>query len=124
MKILLDTHILLWYLWGDKSLSEKVKELISNPQNIKLFSIVSLWEIAIKNSIGKLDLNGKLEDLIPEQIVILPIFPAHVYQVQKLPFHHKDPFDRILIAQAMVEGIPLVSDDDNFKYYEVSMINN
>jgi len=122
MKILLDTHIFLWYMWGGKSLTKEIKQLIDNPQNVKLLSMASLWEIAIKNSIGKLALIGKIENLVPEQIVLLPIQPSHIYLSQKLPFHHKDPFDRMLIAQSMVEDISLVSDDENFILYEVNLL--
>ena len=122
MKILLDTHILLWYLWGDKSLSERCKILIDNPENTKLFSIISLWEIAIKNSIGKLDLKGRIEDLIPEQVILLPIRPEHIYHVQTMPFHHKDPFDRLLAAQSIIERVPLLSGDEIFDTYGVERV--
>lgn len=122
MKILLDTHILLWYLWGDKSLSEKCKMLIDNPENTKLFSIASLWEIAIKNSIGKLALKGRIEDLVPEQVILLPIKPEHIYRVQQIPFLHKDPFDRLLASQSMIENIPLLSADEIFDSYDLQRI--
>ncbi len=122
MKILLDTHILLWYLWGDKSLSEKCKALIDQPENTKLFSIASLWEIAIKNSIGKLALKGNIADLVPTQVILLPIKPEHIYHIEQIPFHHKDPFDRLIASQSIIENIPLLSGDEIFDSYGVQRI--
>ncbi len=98
LTFLIDTHILLWLLMGDKRLSNTFKDLLTDSQNIKLFSKASLWEIAVKTSIGKLDIPAPLDLLVPKEIAILDIVVPHFIAVQKLPFHHKDPFDRLLIA--------------------------
>jgi PIN domain nuclease of toxin-antitoxin system len=82
-----------------------------------------LWEIAIKKSLGKIDLQGQIVDLVPEAVSLLPILPQHVDQVQHLPFYHKDPFDRMLIAQALVEQIPLVSCNEQFAQYPAVLVN-
>ena len=103
MKYLLDTHTLLWFLKGDKKLSDKARQLIDSRNNEKCLSIVSLWEIAIKVSLGKLVLNKPFEKLFPEQldfnrIGILDITVDNLIKLTTLPFHHRDPFDRLIIA--------------------------
>ena len=125
MKYLLDTHTLLWFLMGDKKLSHKARRLIDNPDNKKLLSIASLWEIAIKVSIRKLVLDKSFERLFPEQlhfnrIEILDITVNSLTKLTTLPFHHRDPFDRLIIAQALVEKLPIIGTDAVFDAYGVS----
>ena len=125
MKYLLDTHTLLWFLQGDKKLSDKARRLIDSPRNEKFLSIVSLWEIAIKVSLGKLVLNKPFEKLFPEQlhfnrIEILDITVDSLIKLTTLPFHHRDPFDRLIIAQAFVKDLPIISADAAFDAYEIS----
>ena len=125
MRFLLDTHILLWFLEGNKLLAKSRRQLIANPQNDVFVSVASLWEMAIKISLGKLTLVQPLADVIKqiavEDIMILPILPEHTLQVLTLPFHHRDPFDRIVIAQSHVENLPVVTDDHEFGAYAVKI---
>ncbi len=125
MKYLLDTHTLIWFLTGDKKLSDKARGLIDNPDNRKFLSIASLWEIAIKVSLGKLTLNKPFERLFPEQlhfnrIEILDITVDNLIKLTTLPFHHRDPFDRLIIAQALVEGLPVIGADVIFDAYGIN----
>ena len=125
MKYLLDTHTLLWFLKGDKKLSDKARQLIDSPRNSKFLSIVSLWEIAVKVSLEKLVLDKSFERLFPEQlyfsrIEILDITVDSLIKLTTLPFHHRDPFDRLIIAQALVEGIPIIGADAAFDAYGIS----
>ena len=127
MKYLLDTHTLLWFLAGDASLSGKAVQLIENEDNQICVSTASLWEIAIKSSLGKLALATPLESLFTVQlpdnnIQVLTIDPAHLLCIHNLPFHHRDPFDRLLAAQSLVEKIPLVSKDVVMDAYGVQRI--
>ncbi len=122
MKYLIDTHTFLWYGGNDKKLSQKSKELIENPQNQIFISIASLWEIAIKNSIGKLDISIPYKEIITEidksDFVILPITFADTIVVNQLQWKHKDPFDRIIIAQSIANQIPIISYDITFDEYD------
>lgn len=125
MKYLLDTHTLLWFLQGDKKLSGKAQQLIDSPRNSKFLSIVSLWEIAVKVSLGKLVLDKPYERLFPEQlhfnrIQILNITVDSLIKLTTLPFHHRDPFDRLIIAQALVEDLPIIGADVAFDAYGIS----
>jgi PIN domain nuclease of toxin-antitoxin system len=123
---LLDTHALIWFLEGDPRLSSRAKDIIGS-SNFKVFvSIASLWEIAIKNSVGKLGLSRPFEALFPAALdqnsfALLPISIAHLEEVARLPFHHRDPFDRLLIAQARVESLPLITIDSAFSSYPVQI---
>lgn len=125
MRILIDTHILIWQLEDDKRLSAFHGDLIEDQNNSILISIASFWEIAIKASRGKLSLARPIEDIFigigQTTSSILPIEPEHTLQVSKLPFHHGDPFDRMIIAQAMTEAIPIISTDDSFANYSVEL---
>jgi len=115
----LDTHILIWWLTDEKRLSNKVREQIINPKNIVFVSAVSACEIAIKKSLGKLTTPDDLEIQIEQQsFEVLPITIKHGLYLEQLPFHHKDPFDRILIAQAKIEDLTIVSYDKKFSLYE------
>jgi PIN domain nuclease of toxin-antitoxin system len=127
MKLLLDTHILIWLLEGNQNLNPKVKQVIEDETNSLYISIVSLWEIAIKTSLNKLQLELPLEKIIydfvlPSGIKILPIDIAHLLTLQNLPFHHRDPFDRLLIAQSKSETLTLVSEDRIFRQYQVNVL--
>lgn len=125
MKYLLDTHTLLWFLQGDKKFSDKARGLIDNPNNRKFLSIASLWEIAIKVSLEKLTLGKSFERLFPEQlhfnrIEILDVPVGNLIKLTTLPFHHRDPFDRLIIAQAFVEELPIIGADGAFDAYGIS----
>lgn len=124
MKYLLDTHTLLWFLQGDKKLSDKARQLIDSPRNSKFLSIVSLWEIAVKVSLGKLVLGKSFERLFPEQlhfnrIQILDITVESLIKLTALPFHHRDPFDWLIIVQALVEEFPIIGADATFDAYGI-----
>ena len=116
MKLLLDTHTFLWFINNSPQLSIDAKNLIESDVDL-LLSIASLWEIAIKVSIGKLTIPNTYDQFIPQQVQlndmeILSISMAHLTVVTTLPFHHRDPFDRLLIAQAMVEKMSIISADE------------
>jgi PIN domain nuclease of toxin-antitoxin system len=126
MSYLLDTHAFLWYVDGKSNLPLKVKEIIQNPDFKKFVSIASLWEIAIKTSKDKLILTRPFETL-PEymkvnEFISLPIKAEHLFQIKELPHHHGDPFDRLLIAQAITENMTIISADQQFKAYPVNVI--
>lgn len=121
MNIILDTHALIWFFEGDANLSEKALEAIENVENKKFVSIASLWEIAIKTSLGKLTLQKPLDlflsELIKSDVEVLQISFAHILLVSQLDFFHKDPFDRIIIAQAITEQFWVATKDPNFPLY-------
>jgi PIN domain nuclease of toxin-antitoxin system len=123
---LLDTHALLWYLEGNPLLGSNTVNAIENQDNRVCVSIVSFWELAIKLSIGKLTLNNPLAAAM-EQVrqlgfEILRIETPHILQIETLPLHHRDPFDRLIIAQAMVENLILISRDAHFSKYPVQTL--
>ena len=128
MRILLDTHTFLWLVEGDSDqLSERVQKFLQDEETIAILSIASLWELAIKSSIGKLTLSLPFAEYVQRYILdaeaeILPMLPAHTVAVSHLPFHHRDPFDRILIAQSLAENIPIISRDAVFDDYSVQRI--
>ncbi len=127
MRLLLDTHALLWFYLGDSQLSRPAQDSIIDPNNIKLISPASYWEIAIKLSIQKYTLQVSYDEFIQEAVFdngfeILPIEPRHTAALISLTFHHKDPFDRMLIAQATVEGIPIVSVDSKLDPYPITRL--
>ncbi len=122
MDILLDTHILLWHLVDDARLSKQKSQIIEDPQNRKFFSMASLWEIAIKFNIGKLDIRQPLAMIVPEEITILNILVPHLENLKAMPLHHKDPFDRLIISQALVENMVIMTDDSHFSLYDVRLI--
>lgn len=125
MKLLLDTHILIWYLEGHPNLSETHRSIIEDRRNLVAVSTAILWEMTIKISIGKLELMDGFAaieaTLLLQGIRILPIQTAHLQRLLSLPFHHRDPFDRLIIAQALVEDMTLVSDDEFFPLYPVTL---
>ena len=123
MNLLLDTHILLWWLDDNPSLSERERESISNNDNLIILSAAVIWEIRIKQALGKLEIASNFYQVLQEQgFEMLSITPAHAYAVGDLPNHHRDPFDRILIAQAMVEDFTMVTHDGIFEKYEISLL--
>ncbi len=123
MKLLLDTHILLWWLDDNPSLSEKDRESISSTDNLIILSAAVIWEIRIKQALGKLEIASHFFQTVQEQgFEMLSISPAHAYAVGDLPNHHRDPFDRILIAQAMLEKFTIVSHDAIFEKYDIPLL--
>ena len=127
MKLLLDSHVLIWWSSSSEKLSKNVYDLIDDTNNTLLFSIASVWEMQIKLQLGKLNLNSNLPDLIDNQkcvnnLQILPIELNHIYALNNLTSHHKDPFDRLLIAQAIVEQIAIVSIDEVFNNYPIQRL--
>jgi PIN domain nuclease of toxin-antitoxin system len=127
MTLLLDTHAFLWFVWDDPQLSTPARSAISAPQNRKLVSIASCWEIAIKTSIGKLQLGEPAATFIPRQLAqnhfdLLPVSLEHATGVERLPLHHRDPFDRILIALALAERVTIVSADAALDAYATTRL--
>ena len=127
MRLLLDTHVFLWWVNDDPLLKPKLRKAISSSANECLFSVASAWEIAIKISLGKLDLGQDLERFLPEQLAtnrfqLLPVSLTHTLRVAALPWHHRDPFDRLLIAQCQAEGLTLVTADAALAAYDAPML--
>lgn len=127
MRYLLDTHTFLWFLADDAQLSSPARDLIADGTNTIVLSVGSLWEIAIKVSLGKLTLSQPYATLIPTQLLqnsvdLLQITVNHAALLAVLPFHHRDPFDRLLIAQALVEQMPIIGTDTVFDSYGVTRL--
>jgi len=127
MKALLDTHVFLWWITDDQRLSSRVREIIADGTNEILFSAASGWEIAIKTRLGRLQLPDDPEIFIPEQlelnaIEVLPVQIGHALHVYQLPSHHRDPFDHLLIAQARLEKLPILTADPQISRYPVEVI--
>jgi PIN domain nuclease of toxin-antitoxin system len=127
MNLLLDTHTMLWAMIEPDKLSGAARSLLADPANELMVSISSLWETTIKIAIGKSPVPGSdigfvVNNLDPFRIQILPIRPSHLRVLQDLPFFHKDPFDRILVAQAISEGMPLITTDSTLRNYAVETI--
>jgi len=127
MRLLLDTHTFLWAIAEPAQLSRKVTRMILDERNELLLSSVTLWEIIVKLQAGKLKLDASAEYFQAHMDrlgirQVLPITPVHVYAVLKLPPLHKDPFDRLLVAQASVEGLPLVSAEDLLRRYAIRVL--
>lgn len=125
MRQLLNTHTFIWFVTGSDRINNKVRRQIESNDN--LLSIASLWEIAIKSSIGKLDLELSIEQLVEEQIIangieLLDITTEHIAIVADLPLHHRDPFDRLIIAQAMGEQMLVVEMDKIFDSYSIQRL--
>lgn len=121
MQLLIDTQIFIWFISGAPELKPNIRKLIEDENTRVFISIASLWEVSIKTALGKLDIRGEYESLIDDvtgnDMEILPISFVHTVQQHKLPFFHKDPFDRIIVAQAIVEKLDLVSSDEVFEQY-------
>ena len=127
MKVLLDTHTFLWWITNSPRLSARAREVIRDSNNELLFSAASGWEIAIKAQLGRLQLPDNLEQFIVDQlslntILVLPTQLHHALRVYTLPQHHRDPFDRMLVAQSQVENLPVLTTDPQIAQYEVKTI--
>lgn len=127
MRLLLDTHTFLWFIGGSSKLSVAARTLIEDPANERFLSVASLWEMSIKASLGRLKLALPFTDLVQGEVLgnameLLAIRPTHLDVLAKLPFHHKDPFDRLIVAQAMAEAMPIVSKDKAFENYPVGLL--
>ena len=126
MKFLLDTHVFLWWITDSPLISRKVRELMSEGSSDLFWSSASSWEIAVKYASGKLPLPDKPELFIPSELAnnrisSLSITDDHSFEAGKLPIHHRDPFDRMLIAQSNLENMPLISSDQIISHYEVKI---
>ena len=119
MRLLLDTHLLIWCLSGDRKLPPATAELIRNPATDVYFSAVSIWEVAIKSALGKLraDANVMLKYLVDEGFKELPVMARHTVATVTLPMHHRDPFDRLLVAQSRMESLRLLTNDKIMALY-------
>lgn len=126
MKLLLDTHALLWFATGDRRLGAAAREAMERDDAVLWISAASVWEMAIKAGLGRLQLPSTVEDYISEKIAegyeVLPITWSHAAAVEPLPWHHRDPFDRVLVAQALAERCSLVTRDRVFRKYGVEVI--
>jgi PIN domain nuclease of toxin-antitoxin system len=125
--LLLDTHCWLWMQAEPERFSAKARRLVESRTNDLLFSAASSWEIAIKYALGRLPLPSPPSDYVPDRIassgvIPLPVHHAHAAGVAELPPHHRDPFDRLLIAQALLEGVPILTADRQFQPYDVEVI--
>lgn len=125
--MLLDTHAFLWWVSDSPELSPDAREAIADEDNEPIFSAVSGWEIAIKAGTGRLELPGSPGRFVNEQLSkndleVMPVYLRHVLGVYELPGHHRDPFDRLLISQALSEGIPILSMDPEISRYPVEVI--
>ncbi|MAP10244.1 MAG: PIN domain nuclease [Rhodopirellula sp.] len=127
MNLLLDTHAFLWFIADDARLSFDARTAIESPKNQKWVSVASCWEISIKTGLGKLTLSDPVEEFLPREISanhfsLLPIQLAHATFVSGMPNHHRDPFDRLLISQVMLESFEMVSCDAAFDAYGIKRI--
>jgi PIN domain nuclease of toxin-antitoxin system len=127
MRLLLDTHAFLWWVGDSAALSKRARRAIADADNECLVSAASCWEMAIKVSVGKLELPGTVERFVPHQMMVngfheLPVDLRHAAGVARLPFHHRDPFDRLLVSQALEEDLRVVSADPTFGKYGVTRI--
>jgi PIN domain nuclease of toxin-antitoxin system len=127
VKLLLDTHVFLWWLADPDRLSPTAHSKIASSRNRLFFSAASSWEIAIKHGLGKIHFHGPITSLLPramqeQAITPLPVEHAHAFHVTKLPRHHRDPFDRMLVAQAQLEKLAIVSADPELHAYDVEIV--
>ncbi|WP_372947578.1 type II toxin-antitoxin system VapC family toxin [Mariniphaga sp.] len=126
MELLIDTHTVIWFITEDKKLPTNTKRIIEDVDNKCYVSIATYWEIAIKQSLGRLDLNSDLEKIfrIIEEtgFEVLPITVKQILENAKLDFHHQDPFDRIIIAQAIHENLSIVTKDSQFRKYKIPLV--
>jgi PIN domain nuclease of toxin-antitoxin system len=122
VRVLLDTHAFLWFVAGDRRLSAEARTSIESPETERLLSVAALWEMTIKASLDRLDIGLPMPEFVDQQvhgngIEVLGVEPAHLESLRHLPYHHRDPFDRLMIAQAKTEGIQIVSKDGAFPPY-------
>jgi PIN domain nuclease of toxin-antitoxin system len=128
MRILLDTQVFIWWDSEPEQLSPHLLTLCTDPSNTLILSVASVWEIQIKTQLGKLELNRSLATIVKEHraknlLELLPIELTHVLALEQLPFHHKDPFDRIIVAQAISEQLTVLSVDDMLRRYSVTIVD-
>jgi PIN domain nuclease of toxin-antitoxin system len=123
MNLILDTHVLLWWLDDSSLLSDAGRSVIANPDNVIVLSAVVIWEIRIKQAIGKLEIAPDFYPVIKNQgFDLLPITVDHAMAVGELPMSHRDLFDRMIIAQAKLEGLKVMTHDSIFKEYDISVL--
>lgn len=127
MNLLLDTHVFLWAFGQPHKLTASVRDALQNPGNVLILSVVSMWEMQIKAQIGKLSLPVSVQEFVTVQRVLnhiqsLPVLERHIWTLGALPMYHRDPFDRLLIAQAVTEGWLLVTADPVFTQYPVQLL--
>ena len=127
MRALLDTHAFLWWISDDRRLSDRAREIIADGRNELFFSAASGWEISIKAGLGRLEVPEDLQRFISDQLSrnafqSLPIYLSHALHTRALPDHHRDPFDRILISQAILEEMPMLSADPRISHYPVEVV--
>ena len=127
MKLLLDTHTFLWFISGSPRLNHFSRDLIENIENKRYLSIASLWELAIKISLDKIRMRFTFQELINSHIEnndinILMITPEHLNNLINLPFYHRDPFDRLIISQALIENMSIISCDTEFQSYNITVL--
>lgn len=127
MKLLLDTHAFLWWIGDDARLSGPAREAIADPGNDVSFSVASAWELAIKTGVGRFEAEGELGPFLDEHLQrnsfrVLPVKLEHAVSVASLPAHHRDPFDRLLVAQAVAEGLTLVTRDPQLRKYDAPIL--
>jgi PIN domain nuclease of toxin-antitoxin system len=127
VRVLLDTHALLWWISDDPRLSDRAREIIADGRNELFFSAASGWEISIKAGLGRLEVPEDLQRFISDQlsrnaVQSLPIYLSHALHIRNLPDHHRDPFDRILVSQAILEEMPLLSADPQISRYPVEVV--
>jgi len=125
--LLLDTHAFLWFIGGSDRLSSHARELIEDEDNDRYLSVASLWKMAIKVNIGKLDVPLPFARLVRQHVTgnaieVLQVEPEHLDEQRTMPFHHRDPFDRLIIAQAITEEMTVVGRDDAFGEYPVRLV--
>jgi len=127
MRVLLDTHIFIWWDSEPERLPPNVLSLLERKDVIRFVSVVSLWEMKIKSQAGKLTLTRSLESICEDEaknkMSFLTVTPNHVLNLDNLPLHHKDPFDRLLISQALVEGLTMISVDQMFSLYDLPLLS-
>lgn len=126
-RILLDTHAFLWFVFGDPRLSHRAEEVILDSKTEKILSVGSVWEIVIKSQLEKLSLGMTVEEFVQDHVVgrvltILPIETHHLVRYSALPLHHRDPFDRLLVAQALAMDLPVVTGDPKLAPYGIDII--
>ena len=126
MRLLLDTHAFLWWITDDSQLSPTARELISDSHNTMYWSAASSWEVSIKYALGRLPLPETPEEFLPVELVknrieSLSVIDAHAFQAGRLPRHHADPFDRMLVAQAQIESLGILSNDRKLIHYDVDI---
>ncbi len=126
MNFLLDTHTLIWFILGDNKLSENSRKLIIENTRRNFVSIASFWEMAIKINLNRLELNSTFEEFIEKSqennFEILPISVLHTSIISQLPLHHRDPFDRMILAQAISKDLTIITKDENFHKYDVKLV--